>query len=214
MVSSAYLSARKKWNRPQAVIFSNNFGGFDPITLDPVINGVEREDFIILSDHNRSDISFSTNRLENRKRMVNGHMRSYHIADKMDISFSYNLLPSRSYNKDPEFSDAGIEQSGSIVPGTPINPSLFPAQNSLVEYTADGGAGGAELLDWYTQNPGSFYMLLSYDKPQNFSTNRYENLDKYSDSLEVFVSDFSYNVIKRGGTNHDLWDISISLEEV
>jgi hypothetical protein len=32
--------------------------------------------------------------------------------------------------------------------------------------------------------------------------------------LEVFVSDFSYNVVKRGGTNHDLWDISISLEEV
>jgi hypothetical protein len=153
MVSSAYLNSRKKWIRPQAIIFSNNFGGFDPITLDPVINGVEREDFIILSDHNRSDISFSTNRLENRKRMVNGHMRSYHIADKMDISFSYNLLPSRSYNKDPEFSNAGIEQSGSIVPGTPINPSLFPARNSLVEYTADGGAGGAELLDWYTQNP-------------------------------------------------------------
>ena len=213
MVSSAYLSARKKWNRPQAVIFSNNPGIFDQYN-NLAIDGVEREDFIILSDHNRSDISFTTNRLENRKRMVNGHMRSYHIADKMDISFSYNLLPSRSYNKDPEFSNAGVEQSGSIVPGTPINPSLFPARNSLVEYTADGGAGGAELLDWYTQNPGSFYMFLSYDKPQNFSTNKYENLDKYSDSLEVFISNFSYNVVKRGGTNHDLWDISISLEEV
>jgi len=213
MVSSAYLSARKKWNRPQAVIFSNNPGIFDQYN-NLAIDGVEREDFIILSDHNRSDISFTTNRLENRKRMVNGHMRSYHIADKMDISFSYNLLPSRSYNKDPEFSNAGVEQSGSIVPGTPINPSLFPARNSLVEYTADGGAGGAELLDWYTQNPGSFYMFLSYDKPQNFSTNKYESLNKYSDSLEVFISNFSYNVVKRGGTNHDLWDISISLEEV
>jgi len=27
MVSSAYLSARKKWIRPQAIIFSNNSGG-------------------------------------------------------------------------------------------------------------------------------------------------------------------------------------------
>ena len=27
MVSSAYLSARKKWVRPQAIIFSNNSGG-------------------------------------------------------------------------------------------------------------------------------------------------------------------------------------------
>lgn len=195
MVSSAYLSARKKWARPQAIIFSNNSGGI----LDgiPQISGVEREDFIILSDHNRGDISFSTNRLENRKRMVNGHMRSYHIADKMNVSFSYSLLPSRSFDGDPEFDSNGIITTG-----------------GLTEYTADGGAGGAELLDWYSSNPGSFYMFLSYDKPQNFSVGIYDKLDKYSDVLEVFVSDFSYNVIKRGGTNHDLWDISISLEEV
>jgi hypothetical protein len=195
MVSSAYLNARKKWARPQAIIFSNNSGGI----LDgvPQISGIEREDFIILSDHNRGDISFNTNRLENRKRMVNGHMRSYHIADKMNISFSYNLLPSRSFDGDPEFDSNGIR-----------------TDLSLTEYTADGGAGGAELLEWYSLNPGSFYMFLSYDKPQNFSVGIYEKLDKYSDVLEVFVSDFSYNVIKRGGTNHDLWDVSISLEEV
>jgi hypothetical protein len=195
MVSSAYLSARKKWIRPQAIIFSNNSGGI----LDgvPQISGIEREDFIILSDHNRSDIAFSTNRLENRKRMVNGHMRSYHIADKMNVSFSYSMLPSRSFDGDPEFDADGI----ATVTG-------------LSEYTADGGAGGAELLDWYSSNPGSFYMFLSYDVPQNFSASIYDKLDKYSDVLEVFVSDFSYNVVKRGGTNHDLWDISISLEEV
>ena len=196
MVSSAYLNARKKWVRPQAVIFSNNSGGFDANNF-PIIEGVEREDFIILSDHNRSEISFKANRLENRKRMVNGHMRSYHIADKMNVSFSYNLIPSRSFDGDPEFNTSGIA-----------------TDLSLTEYTADGGAGGAELLDWYSSNPGSFYMFLSYDKPQNFSTNPYDNLSKYSDELEVFISDFSYNVIKRGGTNHDLWDISISLEEV
>jgi hypothetical protein len=68
-------------------------------------------------------------------------------------------------------------------------------------------------------------MFLSYDKPQNFISDIYEKLDKYSDVLEVFISDFSYNVIKRGNvTDHsgespivkdrDLWDISISLEEV
>jgi hypothetical protein len=195
MVSSAYLNARKKWARPQAIIFSNNSGGI----LDgvPQISGVEREDFIILSDHNRGDISFNTNRLENRKRMVNGHMRSYHIADKMNVSFSYNLLPSRSFDGNPEFDSNGIA-----------------TDLGLTEYTADGGAGGAELLEWYSSNPGSFYMFLSYDKPQNFTVGIYEKLDKYSDVMEVFVSDFSYNVIKRGGTNHDLWDISISLEEV
>jgi len=194
MVSSAYLSGRKKWIRPQAIIFSNNSGGI--LNGVPQISGTEKEDFIILSDHNRSDISFNTNRLENRKRMVNGHMRSYHIADKMNVSFSYNLLPSRSFSGNQSFTASGQYVS------------------DLVEYTADGGAGGAELLDWYSSNPGSFYMFLSYDKPQNFTVGVYENLDKYSDVMEVFVSDFSYNVVKRGGTNHDLWDISISLEEV
>jgi hypothetical protein len=209
MVNSAYLNSRKKWIRPQAIIFSNNSGGFDPVTRDPVINGVEREDFIILSDHNRSDINFSANRLENRKRMVNGHMRSYHIADKMNISFSYSLLPSRSFDGNPQFNSSGVA----------VNAGLF-------EHTVDGGAGGAELLEWYTSNPGSFYMFLSYDKPQEFSPeNRYQNLDKYSEVLEVFISDFSYNVIKRGNItdysgetpivkDRDLWDISISLEEV
>ena len=202
MISRTYLNSRKKWIRPQAIIFSNNSGGIDSDGF-PIIDGVEREDFIILSDHNRGDISFSANRLENRKRMINGHMRSYHIADKMNISFSYNLLPSRSFSKNPQFNSNGI----ATVP-------------ELSEYTADGGAGGAELLDWYESNPGSFYMLLSYDKPQSFPIdpqnpkNPYSNLGKYSDVLEVFVSDFSYNIIKRGGTNHDLWDISISLEEV
>jgi hypothetical protein len=194
MLNSSYLVGRKKWDRPQAVIFSNNSNGIS--NGIPQISGTEGQDFIILSDHNRSDISFNTNRLENKKRMVNGHMRSYHIADKMEISFSYNLLPSRSFSGSQSFT-----ASGQYI-------------DDLIEYTADGGAGGAELLEWYSNNPGSFYMFLSYDKPQNFSLNVYENLDKYSDVLEVFISDFSYNVVKRGGTNHDLWNVSISLEEV
>jgi hypothetical protein len=190
----AYFSGRKKYIRPQAVIFSNNSGGI--IGGVPQIIGIEGEDFIVLSDHNRSDISFSTNRLENRKRMVNGHMRSYHIANKVNISFSYNLLPSRSFSGEQSFSASGQYVS------------------NLVEYTADGGAGGAELLDWYESNPGSFYVFISYDKPQSPTGKNYEKLHKYSDVLEVFFSDFSYNVVKRGQTNHDLWDVSIALEEV
>jgi hypothetical protein len=190
----AYFSGRKKYTRPQAVIFSNNSGGITDGV--PQIIGIEGEDFIVLSDHNRSDISFSTNRLENRKRMVNGHMRSYHIANKVNISFSYNLLPSRSFSGEQSFSASGQYVS------------------NLVEYTADGGAGGAELLDWYESNPGSFYVFISYDKPQSLTGTNYEKLNKYSDVLEVFFSDFSYNVVKRGQTNHDLWDVSIALEEV
>ena len=196
MVSSAYLNARKKWIRPQAVIFSNNSNGI----LDgvPQISGVEREDFIILSDHNRGDISFKTNRLENRKRMVNGHMRSYHIADKMNVSFSYNLLPSRSFNGDPEFNTNGIA-----------------TDLSLIEYTVDGGAGGAELLDWYEKHYGTFYVFLSYDKFPEFGRDitAYTHLAQYQEVLEMYLTDFTWSVQKRGGSNFDMWNISLTLEE-
>jgi hypothetical protein len=195
MVSSAYLNSRKKWDRPQAIIWSNNSDGI--INGVPQITGSEGEDFIILSDHNRSPVDFSVDRIENRKRMVNGHMRSYHIADKLKVSTNWNLLPSRAFNKDPDFS----------VNGNPV-------ATSLVEYTADGGAGGSDLLNWYNSNPGSFYMFISYDKNSKLNDVPYQNLATYSEVIEVYFSSFTYNVVKRGATNHDLWDISISLEEV
>jgi hypothetical protein len=195
MVSSAYLNSRKKWDRPQAIIWSNNSDGI--VNGVPQITGSEGEDFIILSDHNRSAIDFSIDRLENRKRMVNGHMRSYHIADKLRISTAWSFLPSRSFNKDPDFSEFGNTTA-----------------NSLVDYTVDGGAGGADLLNWYNNNPGSFYMFVSYDKNSKLIDSPYQNLATYSEVLEVYFSSFNYNVVRRGATNHDLWDVSVSLEEV
>jgi hypothetical protein len=197
MVSSAYLNSRKRWDRPQAIIWSNNPGGVDE-QGKRFINGSEGEDFIILSDHNRDPIDFSIERIENRKRMVNGHMRSYHIADKLKISTSWNLLPSRAFNQEPNLS----EETGK------------PTSLGLIEYTADGGAGGSDLLNWYNNNPGSFFMFISYDKDSRILDPVYENLGTYSEVIEVYFSSFSYNVVKRGATNHDLWDISISLEEV
>ena len=198
MVSSAYLSSRKKWNRPQAIILSNNSDGI--INGVPQIEGVEKEDFLILSDHNRSEIAIVPNRIENRKRMVNGHMRSYHIADKVSLSVSWTLLPSRSYSGDASFNSNGIITS-----------------TGLTQYTADGGAGGEELLSWYENNTGSFYMFLAYDKPSSFSSvDPYdiENLSLYSDVIEVFFTAFDFKIVKRGQSNHDLWNISASFEEV
>jgi hypothetical protein len=201
MVSSAYLNSRKRWDRPQAIIWSNNPGGFDE-QGKRFINGIEGEDFIILSDHNRSAVDFSVDRIENRKRMVNGHMRSYHIADKLRVSTSWSFLPSRAFNKDPDFSTAENPTEGK------------PTASGLSEYTADGGAGGSDLLNWYNNNPGSFYMFISYDKNSKLNDVPYQNLATYSEVIEVYFSSFTYNVVKRGATNHDLWDISISLEEV
>jgi hypothetical protein len=81
-------------------------------------------------------------------------------------------------------------------------------------YTADGGAGGVELLNWYENHTGSFWVFLSYDRYDNFASaeTKYNNLSIYSDVIEVFFSDFSYSVEKRG-QSFDFWNISLSLEE-
>lgn len=206
MVSSNYLNARKRWSRPQAMVFANNLAINQDGTF--IIEGFEGEDFLILSDHNREQINFAADRIENRKRMINAHMRSYHIADKIKISTGWSDLPSRAFNKNPLFESN--ESLSSFGKPTALNTIEDP----FFEYTADGGAGGADLLNWYENNVGSFYVLLSYDKDATISEGSYGIFDKYTESLEVYFSSFDYNVKKRGSSNHDLWDISLSLEEV
>jgi hypothetical protein len=197
MATSSYM--RGRWNinglrqRPNAVAWSNNPGTVSNGLIVPA--GVEKEDFIILSDHNRQPIQFTKDRIENRKRMINGAMRSYFVADKLRINWQYNLLPSRSYSIDMTFN----EETGKR---TSVGE----------EYTADGGAGGVDLLEWYNNNPGSFYMFLAYDRHDNM--NSYSRMSEYNDVVEVYFSQFDYSVVKRGGSTYDFWDIDIALEEV
>jgi hypothetical protein len=84
------------------------------------------------------------------------------------------------------------------------------------EYTTDGGAGGAEILDWYKNHQGSFWVYLSYDNYKNLenTSNPYNSLPYYSQITEVFFSKFDYSVERRGGSNYDFWSISATLEEV
>ena len=91
---------------------------------------------------------------------------------------------------------------------------------SPLEFTTDGGAGGVELLDWYKNHNGSFWVYLSYDKYTNFEDNpdtpqdeRFNNTNKYNEIIEVFFSDFNYSVVKRSGLNFDFWNVSLTLEE-
>jgi hypothetical protein len=161
-----------------------------------VYDSIAGDNFLILSDHNRKAIDFKTTRIEKRERMVNGRMRSYHIADKLTISTSWDNLPSRSFSTDPAYNPA----TGTTLAG--------------VQYTVDGGAGGADLLKWYEDHQGPFWVYLSYDNPNNFATDRYNHLDQYSQVVQMYVSDFSYTVEKRGGRNYDFWNINVTLEEV
>jgi len=211
MATAAYLTGRRRYQRPQALLWSENpgtlvngvylptgyevQGNFDASANTSLIN-----QFLILSDHNRGELNFTPTRIEQRQRTINGRMRSYHIADKLTMSVSWTNLPSRSY-----YQDAGFLSTG-----------LSPEKNTTNEFTSDGGAGGVELLDWYENHKGPFWMFLAYDKYSNFgkADADYGNLAKYNQIIQVYIADFNYSVVKRGGSNHDLWNISVSLEEV
>jgi len=211
MATAAYLTGRRRYQRPQALLWSENpgtlvngvylptgyeiQGNFDASANTSLIN-----QFLILSDHNRGELNFTPTRIEQRQRTINGRMRSYHIADKLTMSVSWTNLPSRSY-----YQDAGFLSTG-----------LSPEKNTNKEFTSDGGAGGVELLDWYENHKGPFWMFLAYDKYSNFGKDDadYGHLAQYNQIIQVYIADFNYSVVKRGGSNHDLWNISVSLEEV
>ena len=213
MTTSTYMVGRKKYSRPQAMLWADNSGTLVDGLYVP--NGYEVggdtgaetdtslfNQFLILSDNNRSPIDFNPTRIERRERMINGRMRSYHIADKLTINTSWEFLPSRSYFTVPDFN-----------PTTGISPH---AGNYDTEYTTDGGAGGVEILDWYENHQGPFWVYLAYDKYSNFGKDEsaYGHLAQYNQIIEMYFADFNYSVVKRGGSNHDFWNISVTLEEV
>jgi hypothetical protein len=211
MATAAYLTGRRRYQRPQALLWSENAGtlvdgvylptGFEIGAEVPAeTNETLLDQFLVLSDHNRGELQFNPTRIQQRQRTINGRMRSYHIADKLSMNLSWNNLPSRSYYQDPSFNASGVS----------------PYKNSNGEFTADGGAGGVEILDWYENHPGPFWMYLAYDKYSNFGKDdaAFGHLAQYNQIIQVYFADFSYTVTKRGGSNHDLWNISVTLEEV
>jgi hypothetical protein len=227
-VSPNYILGRKTWKRPQAMLWADaaptitESGKLIPVgyEIGSDLTGIPEADqedaFIILSDHNRSAVDISTERIEQRQRMANGTMRSYHIADKLSISTSWDMLPSRGFEVIPNFTlEFGKPQI--LTPadkGEPF-PNTYFADKSQ-QYTADGGAGGGEMLDWYENHTGPFWVLLSYDKYNNFGEDNTARvrLSEYSQALQMYISSFTYSVVKRGGDNFDMWNVSVTLEEV
>jgi hypothetical protein len=211
MATSAYLTGRRRYRRPQAILWSENPGTLvDGIYLPMgyevgADTGTETDEslfdqFLILSDHNRGEMQFNPQRIEQRQRTVNGRMRSYYIADKLSMSVSWSMLPSRSYSTVAEFDFQGNS----------------PYQNYIDEFTSDGGAGGVQLLDWYENHKGPFWMFLAYDKYTNFGNDAeaFGHLQQYNQIMQVYITDFSYSIVKRGGSNFDFWNITVTLEEV
>lgn len=218
--SATYMLNRFKYNRPQAVIWSNNDGTLveidDPNNPDEKIKVYAPEDFevgynsssvtdatslnqfLILTDHNRSPINVSPIRIEKRERTINGKMRSYHIADKLSFDISWKDLPSRAFAEKANFDEAS-------------NPATLPKS----QYIVDGGASAVELLHWYETHTGPFWMFLAYDKYTQFegtSNTQYQNMGYYNQLVQVYIADFQYTISKRGSL-YDFWDVSVKLEE-
>jgi hypothetical protein len=59
-------------------------------------------------------------------------------------------------------------------------------------------------------------MYLAYDKYSNFGDDNeaFGHLAQYNQIVQVYFADFNYSIVKRGGNNFDLWNISVTLEEV
>lgn len=205
-----YFDGRQKYSRPQAMMWAETDDIYDAITVPNSI--ADQSTVLILSDHNRSPIDVNKIRIETRERMINGRMRSYHTADKLSLSCSWDMLPSRAYAADPNFNlSTGVPQNALLSAYT-----ANPRDNAEFQYTVDGGAGGVEILDWYEGHTGSFWVYLAYDKYNSFSesSNPYEFLGVYNEGIEMYISDFSYSVQKRGANKYDYWNISVTLEEV
>ena len=142
MADRIYMNNRRKYQRPQALLFSNYPGSIDDcfymVQQKPALGDQSGEcynefgygeivdqsgdgyypgynveagpDFLVCSDDNRSAIDFSFSRIETRERMINGRMRSVFIDDKISLSVSWDMLPSRAF--DGPFYSWGVEKSG------------------------------------------------------------------------------------------------------
>lgn len=78
-----------------------------------------------------------------------------------------------------------------------VSWDMIPAPS---EETVDEAAGGEEIENFYRTTPGSFTMTIQHKD---------SNLDE---TVEVMFASYDKTHVARGA--HDIWNISVSLEEV
>lgn len=122
-----------------------------------------------ITDHGRSPLQVSVERIEKKQRMADGTLRRYSIAKKRSWSCSWENLPSKT---------------------------------GVVGYmtTADGGYAGTDIEAFHNANDAQFNMQLRAG-------------DGTIEVVSVMITDFS-KVVNKRGTGIDLWNLSITLEEV
>lgn len=126
-----------------------------------------------VTDHGRSPLSVSTERIENKRRMADGTLRRYVVSKKRSFTCSWEHLPDKA-----------------------------------TSFLANGSTHGHWIEDFHNRVDGSFLMRLRSGSDRNLTLNGLNGT-----IVEVMVSDFSKEVVKRG-VEFDLWAIDITLEEV
>lgn len=138
-----------------------------------------------ISDHNRSSLSESTERIENKQRMADGTLRRYSVAKKRTWSCDWTNLPSTNSKA------AGLKTADGGWAGEDIE-AFHNITNSAFRMILRRGSADGKTV------PVPADSALPY-----------RDDDFYI--VKVMISDFSKEVVKRGLV--DLWDLSITLEE-
>jgi hypothetical protein len=72
-----------------------------------------------ITDHNRSPLAISPQRIEKKQRMATGRMRKYIIADKREFSCSWEMLPKlTAQTVDGFWGGEAMENFWSTTPGS------------------------------------------------------------------------------------------------
>lgn len=147
------------WSRPALMIFTDS----RPTVIDADTGqynlGTAESGYIYLTDDSRSPLQIGIERIEYKKRMINGRMRSYHVADKRTFSVSWNDLPS-------------------------VRGELSEPKRSSI---STGWASAPQMLTWYNDHPDSFFMTLVYDHGQGGTANNIKySLETYNVFFDDF----------------------------
>lgn len=146
----------------------------------------ENGDFQKISDHGRSPLSESYERIEQKTRMADGTLRRYTVAKKRTWTTSWSNLPSTNASAGMKTVDGGW--SGKQM------ENYFQEQDGPFLMVLRNGSAINKTLP--TLPASTVYP--------------YENDDFYI--ARVMFSDFSKDVTKRGAS--DLWEVNVTLEEV
>lgn len=152
---------------------------------NPVMEWLDGATWVKITDHGRSPLSISIERIENKQRMADGTLRRYAVGKKRTFSTSWDNLPDKnvSFLANGDHAGQWMEEFHNRMDGSFKMRLRAGSDETTTLATALTRTGGDPLLA---------------DNSREFT---------------VMITDFSKEVTKRG-KGFDLWTLDITLEEV